>query len=250
MKLGPWVVLGVCAILFAECGLLVGFFLPGDTLLFFTGIFHASGIITTSLWLLFIYMVAAAFAGNMVGYGIGYKLGPAVFSRPDARLLKPEYIERSAAMFEKYGKPAVVLSRFVPVVRTITPPMAGASKMHGRIYALYSFLGGILWVVSITLLGIWLGQVAFIRENLDLIIVGAVAVVVLATAGPAIWHLIERRRRLAKMTPQQRAAERAQIEDRATVEAPDELGGYDPEKHGATPQQHGPGDDVPPREDR
>lgn len=228
--MGPWVVLGVCAILFAECGLLLGFFLPGDTLLFFTGIFHASGAIDTPLWLLMVYMIAAAFVGNLVGYWIGYKAGPTVFSKPSAKYLKPEYLEKSHAMFERWGKPAVVLSRFVPVIRTVAPPMAGASRMNAKVYTLYSFLGGVLWVVLVTMLGIWLGDVPLIRDHLDLVIVGAVVVVVLFSAGPAIWHMIERRRERAGHSPQQRAAEDARVADEATVEAPDSLGGTDPEK--------------------
>lgn len=228
--MGPWVVLGLCAILFAECGLLLGFFLPGDTLLFFTGIFHASGAIKTPLWLLMVYMIAAAFVGNLVGYWIGHKAGPAVFSKPSAKYLKPEYLEKSHAMFERWGKPAVVLSRFVPVIRTVAPPMAGASRMNAKVYTLYSFLGGVLWIVLVTMLGVWLGDVPLIRDHLDLVIVAAVVIVVLFSAGPAIWHMIERRRKRSQQTPQQQAADDAQVRDVATVETPDELGGVDPEK--------------------
>lgn len=193
-SMGAWATLGICLILFAECGLLIGFFLPGDTLLFFAGIFHASGAISEPLWVLLLAMGLSAFIGNMVGYAIGYKLGPAVFKRPDARFLKPEYIEKSSKMFDKYGKPAVVLARFVPVVRTIAPVMAGASKMNVRVYTIYSAIGGVLWTILVTYLGIWLGQIAFIRDHLDLIIVAAVVVVVLFSVAPAIVHWRSRRR--------------------------------------------------------
>ncbi len=192
--MGGFALLGICLILFAECALLIGFFLPGDTLLFFAGIFWASGAISTPLVVLLAAMALAAFIGNMVGYWIGYKVGPAVFKRPDAKFLKPEYIQKSEKLFDKYGKPAIVLARFVPVIRTVAPVMAGASKMDRKIYALYSAIGGVAWVVVVTLLGIWLGQVAFIRDHLDLVIVAAVVIVVLFSAAPALMHFMQKRK--------------------------------------------------------
>jgi membrane-associated protein len=193
-NLGQWAVLGIVLIIFAECGILLGFFLPGDTLLFVSGLFIASGAININLGLFIALVSLAAFVGNMVGYWIGYKIGPPVFNRPNAKLLKREYIEKSAAFFEKYGKITIVLARFVPVVRTVATVMAGASKMNAKIYTLYSAIGGVLWIASVTIAGYFLGQIGFIRENLDLIVIAAVVIVICASAFPAVAHWVVRRR--------------------------------------------------------
>ena len=174
--LGSWAVVGILLIIFAECGILIGFFLPGDTLLFLAGLLvataHAGGDgIDINLWLFIGLLTIAAFIGNVVGYWIGYKIGPAVFSRPDAKLLKPEHIERSAAFFAKYGKVTIVIARFVPVVRTVATVMAGASKMDRRVYLIYSAIGGVLWVTAVTVAGYFLGQIPWVAANVDLIFV-------------------------------------------------------------------------------
>lgn len=192
--LGSWAVVGIMLILFAECGLLIGFFLPGDTLLFIAGLSVSTGLIRTDLWLLIVLMVIAAFVGNMVGYGIGRKVGPAVFKRPDAKFLKPEYIEKSNQFFEKHGKIAVVLARFVPVVRTVATVMAGASKMDAKLYTLYSFIGGVLWCGSVAVAGFYLGKIQFVRDHVDLLVLLAVVAVVLATAAPALIHWLQKRK--------------------------------------------------------
>lgn len=181
------------AVLFAECGLLIGFFLPGDTMLFIAGLLVAAGTLKINIVVLIVLLWLAAFAGNMVGFGIGWKVGPAVFARPDARFLKHEYIERSEAFFARYGKVTVVLARFVPIVRTVATVMAGASKMNTRVYTWYSAIGGLLWVGLVTVAGYFLGQIGFIARNVDLIFVGAVVVVVLMSAVPAVLHLRQRR---------------------------------------------------------
>ena len=198
-NMGSWAVLGILLIIFAECGILIGFFLPGDTLLFIAGLLvatsHNGGAgIDINLGLFIALLALAAFLGNMVGYGIGYKVGPAVFKRPDAKFLKPEYIEKSSAFFAKYGKIAIVLARFVPIVRTVATVMAGASRMDAKIYTLYSAIGGVLWVGIVTVAGYFLGQIEFIRDNVDLIVVLAVLVVVCAGAVPAILHWVQRRK--------------------------------------------------------
>lgn len=204
-SLGSWAVVGIMLILFAECGLLIGFFLPGDTLLFIAGLSVAAKppLLEINLVLLIVLMIVAAFVGNMVGYGIGRKVGPAVFKRPDAKLLKPEYVEKSAHFFERYGKLTVVLARFVPVVRTVATVMAGVSRMDAKVYTLYSFIGGVLWCASVTVAGYFLGQIPFIRDNVDAIILIAIVAVVLATAAPALIHWLQRRRsrRTAGDTP-------------------------------------------------
>jgi membrane-associated protein len=192
--MGTWAVLGIMLIIFAECGILLGFFLPGDTLLFVSGLLIASGAIDANLWVFVALVSLAAFVGNMVGFAIGWKIGPPVFSRPDAKFLKHEYIEKSEAFFAKYGKITIVLARFVPVVRTVATVMAGASRMDPKIYTVYSAIGGVLWVGSVTVAGYYLGQIDFIAENIDLIVLAAVVIVVLFSAVPAIAHWMHRRR--------------------------------------------------------
>jgi membrane-associated protein len=193
-NMGSWAVLGILLIIFAECGILIGFFLPGDTLLFVAGLLVASGALRINLVLLVALLAVAAFVGNMVGYAIGYKVGPAVFRRPDAKFLKPEYIDKSSAFFARYGKVTVLLARFVPIVRTVATVMAGASRMDPRVYTAYSAIGGVLWVGVVTVAGYFLGQIDFIRENVDAIVVLAVVAVVLAGAVPAVLHYVQKRR--------------------------------------------------------
>jgi membrane-associated protein len=166
--------LGIMAVLFAECGLLVGFFLPGDSLLFTAGLLAAGGLIAP-LWVLLVLLPLAAIAGNLVGYWIGRAAGPAVFTRPDSRLFKAAYVDRAQAFFDRNGSRTILLARFVPIVRTFATVMAGAAKMDARRYALSSVVGGVLWAAGVTLLGYWLGQVAVVRDHLELFILGIVA---------------------------------------------------------------------------
>ena len=193
-SMGSWALLGIALIIFAECGILIGFFLPGDTLLFISGLLVAKGTFHVNVVVAIVILAVAAFVGNMVGYGIGYKAGPLVFDRPNARFFKKEYVEKSADFFAKYGKVAVILARFVPVVRTVATVMAGASRMNTRLYTLYSAIGGVLWVAGVTIAGYFLGQIQFIADNVDVILVGAVVVVVLVSAVPALLHLRQRKR--------------------------------------------------------
>jgi membrane-associated protein len=192
-SMGSWALLGIALIIFAECGLLIGFFLPGDTLLFIAGLLVAKGTFHVNIVVAIVILTVSAFVGNMVGYGIGYKAGPLVFDKPNAKFFKQEYVERSAAFFEKYGRIAVILARFVPVVRTVATVMAGVSKMNTRVYTLYSAIGGIVWVAGVTVAGYFLGQIPFIAKNVDIILIGAVVVVVLVSAVPAMLHLRSRR---------------------------------------------------------
>jgi membrane-associated protein len=187
--------IGLLLIVFAECGLLIGFFLPGDSLLFTAGLLSAggvAGITLAPLWVLLIVIPIAAIAGNLVGYWIGYRAGPAVFSKPRSRLFKAEYVEKAHGFFERYGARTIVLARFVPIVRTFATVMAGASRMNFRIYALYSVIGGILWGAGVTALGHWLGRVSVIKNNIELI---AILIVVVSVVPIAIELLRARRKR-------------------------------------------------------
>jgi membrane-associated protein len=182
--------LGIMLIVFAECGLLVGFFFPGDTLLFSAGVLVQRGTFHQPLWLVILLICVAAIAGNQVGYEIGRRGGPAVFKRPNSRLFRPEYVERTRHFFDKYGPPAIVLGRFVPVVRTFITVMAGTGRMNYRTYTLYTVLGGVLWATSVTLLGYFLGNIDFIANNIELLLLAGVAVSVL----PIAAHLATRKR--------------------------------------------------------
>ena len=167
--------IGILVIVFAECGLLLGFFLPGDSLLFTAGLLVTTGVLAQPLWLVCLLIVLAAIAGNLTGYAIGRKAGPAIFDRPDSRLFKAEHVDRTYAFFDRYGNRAIVLGRFVPIVRTFITVMAGVGRMDFRRYALYSTVGGVLWGAGVTVLGYYLGRVAFVRENIEAMLIGIVA---------------------------------------------------------------------------
>jgi membrane-associated protein len=195
--------LGLFVIIFAESGLLVGFFLPGDSLLFTAG-FLASGpsSVSDSLHLplvpLLIGVWVAAVAGDQVGYLFGQRIGPALFKRPDSRLFKQENVDKAQAFFDKYGAKAIVLARFVPIVRTFTPITAGVSSMHYRTFVTYNVIGGTLWAFGVTLLGYFLGQVDVIEQNLELAILTLVALSVTPIA-IEIWRARKAGRAAAKL---------------------------------------------------
>jgi membrane-associated protein len=191
---GGTALLVLCAILFAECGLLIGFFLPGDTILFAAGISVSIGTIKTPFIAFLVAAPLAAIAGNLVGYWIGYKAGPKVFQRPESRLFRPEYITRSARFFERFGLLTVVIGRFVPIVRTVATVMAGVGKMRFGLYTIYTVIGGVVWADGVLFLGHALGKVAWIRAHKGWID-AAVVVVVVAGLIPAAVHFVQGRRR-------------------------------------------------------
>ncbi len=193
-------VIGIMVILFAECGLLVGFFLPGDSLLFTAGLLATTGLLAP-LWVLLILLPIAAIAGNLVGYWIGRKAGPAVFKRPDSRLFRAEYVERSQAFFDRNGARTILLARFIPIVRTFATVMAGASKMDVRRYATYSVVGGVAWAAGVTVLGYWLGQVAFVANHLELIILGIVVLSLVPVAIEVVRTRRQTHRSLTRPAP-------------------------------------------------
>ncbi len=180
--LGTWALWGAVAIVFAECGLLIGFFLPGDSLLFTVGLLITTGVIDHSLWLACLVLTLAAFAGNVVGYQIGWVGGPAIFRKEDSRLFRREYVDKTVAFFDKYGNRAIVLARFVPIVRTFITVMAGVGRMDRRRYFIYSGVGAVLWATGVTLLGAALGQVPFVRDNVEIILLAIVGLSVIPIA--------------------------------------------------------------------
>jgi membrane-associated protein len=187
-------VIGILVMVFAESGLLVGFFLPGDSLLFTTGLLIADGrFLHLPLWLMCGMISVSAALGDQFGYAFGHRFGPSVFRRPNSRLFKQENLARAATFFDKYGARSIVLARFVPIVRTFTPIVAGASRMRYRKFLMFNVLGGVLWGCGVTILGYFLGQVAFVKSNIEFILVG----IVLVSLIPVIVELIRGRRRTA-----------------------------------------------------
>lgn len=173
--------IGVLTVVFVESGLLVGFMLPGDSLLFTAGLLSASGTLP-DLWVLLVTIPIAAIAGDQVGYAIGRRAGPSVFNRPDSRFFRPEYVEKSSEFFDRYGARTIVIARFVPIVRTLAPVMAGVSRMNYRTFLAYNIVGGIGWGVGVTTLGYFLGQVDFVKSNIEPILLGIVALSVIPIA--------------------------------------------------------------------
>jgi membrane-associated protein len=173
---------GMTAILFAECGLLVGFFLPGDSLLFTAGLLVAGGLVAP-LWLV---LPVAAVAGNVVGWWIGRRAGTAIFNRPDSRLFKRRHVDQAQRFFDRNGGRTIVLARFVPVVRTFAAVMAGVARMDFRRFALYSVIGGIAWTTIVTLLGYGLGHVALVRDHVEVFVLGVVALSLVPVAVEAL----------------------------------------------------------------
>jgi membrane-associated protein len=181
--------LGLLAIIFAESGLLIGFFLPGDSLLFTAGLLTSRG--TLSLPVIMIGASVAAVLGDQVGYLIGRRAGPALFKRPDSRLFKQKNVERAHAYFEKNGPKTVILARFLPVIRTFTPVVAGVGEMEYRRFVTFNVIGGVLWGAGVTLLGRILGDtVPDIDKWLLPIILGIGAV----SFVPVILELLRMRR--------------------------------------------------------
>lgn len=191
--------IGILAIVFAESGLLIGFFLPGDSLLFTAGLLVADGhYLHQPLWLLCLLVAVAAIAGDQVGYLFGKRIGPSLFRRPNSRLFKQENVHRANDFFARYGARSVILARFVPIVRTFTPIIAGVSRMRYGTFLIYNVLGGTLWGVGVTVLGYFLGQVAFVKANIEAILIGIVVVSVL----PIGIQLLRSRRAAARISPE------------------------------------------------
>ena len=181
------------AIIFAECGLLIGFFLPGESLLFMVGLFVASGVIGIPIGVACLLLTLAAVTGNLTGYWIGYRAGPPLFNRPDSRLFRREYVEKTHAFFDKYGARAIVLARFVPIVRTFITAMAGVGRMELRTYALFSTIGGVLWATGVTLMGYFLGTIPLVKDHIELILIGIVGLSIIPIMIEAVRHRREAR---------------------------------------------------------
>ena len=153
--LGAYVYLGLIFIIFAETGLAIGFFLPGDSLLVVAGLFAAAGKL--NLWVMLVTLIIAAIVGDAVGYYSGRKVGPAIFSRPKSRFFNPKHLKKAHAFYEKHGGKTIIIARFVPIVRTFAPIVAGAANMGYRDFVFYNVVGAVTWVTSMLFAGYFLG---------------------------------------------------------------------------------------------
>lgn len=185
LKAGGWAALILaCAFVFLETGVIVLSFLPGDSLLFTVGLFTATGIIDIPIWITCIALFIFAFAGDQLGFTLGRKIGPAIFNKPKSRFFNPENVERTHAFFEKHGAKAIIIARFLPVIRGFVPPAAGIGNMTRRHFLVYNAIGALLWAVGVTLLGYFLGQIPFVQKYSEIFIIVLVLI-------PGIPILIE-----------------------------------------------------------
>ena len=189
---GAWALWGVAFVIFAECGLFA--ILPGDSLLFTVGLFVANDTIPYSLIFVCVVLTIAAVLGNVTGYWIGRLIGPPLF-RPRTgllgRIFKQSYVDKTHVFFERYGNRALILARFVPIVRTFVTLVAGVGKMDFRKFITYTAIGGVLWACGITVLGFYLGQIPFIHDNLE----AAILLIVFVSVIPMLVEYLLHRRR-------------------------------------------------------
>ena len=196
---GPWALLVVCFIVFAETGLLVGFLLPGDTLLVISGLLtNTSLVFGVDIWWVCLAIAVAAFLGGEVGYLIGHKAGPRVFEQKESGLFSKENVRRTNAFFTRFGPLAIILARFVPIVRTFAPVAAGIGHMNYKRYSLYNAIGALIWGAGLTYFGYLIGYIPvisdFVQEYIDLILLGAVVITLI----PTLWHYVSSMRKAKK----------------------------------------------------
>jgi len=213
---GSYALIGIVAVIIAETGLLVGFFLPGDSLLFTAGLLTSQGIIHQSIWVVAPVTAIGAFAGDQLGYWIGRRTGPRLFDRPDSRLFRSSFVTKTAEFFDEYGARAIILGRFVPIVRTFLPVTAGISRMPYRRFVSTDAIGALIWGSGVTVAGYFLGQIAFIRTNVEVLLI----VMVLVSVTPPAIELLRHRRRARSLADA--APERAEPGRPAGSAAPGE----------------------------
>ena len=192
---GPYALWGVAFVVFAECGLFA--ILPGDSLLFTVGLLTASGVVAHSMVFVCVVLTIAAIAGNVTGYWLGRLIGPPLFKPRRGlvgRVLNPKYVDRTRVFLDRYGSRALVLARFVPIVRTFVTLVAGVSRMDFRKFIGYTAIGGVLWACGVTILGYFLGNVSLIKNNIDAVLV----LIVLVSLVPMGVEFLLHRRRIAR----------------------------------------------------
>lgn len=181
--------LGVMGIVFAESGLFFGFFLPGDSLLFTAGFLASKQVF--SIWLLMIGCTVAAIVGDNVGYAFGHRVGKKIFTRDHSLFFRKDHLKRAKIFYEKYGAKTIVLSRFIPVVRTFAPIVAGAGEMHYRTFLFYNVIGGVLWAMGLTGLGYILGSTV---PNVDNYLFPIIGIIVVLSFAPPVIHVLKDKR--------------------------------------------------------
>lgn len=180
---------GLFAVVFAETGLFLGFFLPGDSLLFVAGFLASQNIL--NIWTLIILLFTAAVTGNMLGYAFGRKIGPAIFTKEDSLLFKKAHVIKAQRFYDVYGGKVVMIARFIPVVRTFAPILAGVVNMKKSLFMLYNIAGALLWTLGLTMLGFWLGNSV---PNIDRYLLPIIGVIIAISVLPGIIHYFQARR--------------------------------------------------------
>jgi membrane-associated protein len=215
-SLSPYGEVALWLIVFAETGLLIGFFLPGDSLLFTAGIL--AGQDRLNIFMVVIGCFVAAVAGDQTGYTIGQRLGPRLFRKEESRIFKQEYVERTKEFFEKHGPKTIVLARFIPIVRTFAPTLAGVGEMPRRTFLKYNLMGALLWAVGVTMLGYALGDA--VGDDIDTYVLPLVAVIVVISVVPALIEWRRSRRRTADPLPAAQAD--AEVQELEEILNPDD----------------------------
>ncbi len=190
-SVSPWQYVVLFVIIFAESGLLIGLFLPGDSLLFTAGILASSGKL--NIWILLPLSFAAAFTGDQTGYFVGSKLGTKMFSKEDAKILKKSHIEKTSVFFDKHGPKTILLARFVPIVRTLAPTMAGTAKMKYHTFISYNIFGALIWGVGVPIAGFFLGDVIG-EDKIDKFLLPIIAFIIFLSFLPPLFEYIKHRK--------------------------------------------------------
>jgi membrane-associated protein len=177
---------GLFGIIFAESGLLIGFFLPGDSLLFTAGFLASQGYL--NIWILAPLLFVAAVTGDSVGYTFGYRVGPKIFKKEDSLFFHKDHLVKAQNFFQKHGGKTIILARFLPVVRTFAPILAGVGKMRYATFLFYNVVGGLLWAAGLTFLGFFLGKVV---PDIDKYLLPIVLVIIVVSIAPSAWHVLK-----------------------------------------------------------
>ena len=230
---GPYALLGVALIVFAETGLLIGFLLPGDTLLILSGVLAIEGstgknAFGTSVWVVAVAIGLAAFLGGEVGYLIGHKFGPRIFERKESGFFSKKNVDRTNAFFIRFGGLAVILARFVPVVRTFAPIVAGVSHMPWKRYSLYNLIGALVWGVGLTMFGYAIGHIPgvpeFVEKYIEFVLLGVVLIILI----PTVYHYVQSVMKARRMAKTKHGSD--ELPTDADVVLPAEV--FDPKHHG------------------
>jgi len=179
---------GLFGIIFAESGVLAGFFLPGDSLLFTAGFLASQGYL--NLWFLIGVTFVGAVLGDSFGYAFGRRMGPAIFKKEDSRFFHKDNLEKAERFYDKHGKKTIVIARFIPIVRTFAPILAGVGKMRYKTFLMYNIIGGAIWTIGLNILGFYIGNVV---PGIDRYILPIVGLIILISIAPGIFHFLKKR---------------------------------------------------------